>query len=191
MRKFAAAQLKPGDNEILIEKTGTGTPIYSVYLKYFAEAEDLKPSEGGIRVERSYSRVVQDGGKRVLQRLESGDTVESGEEIEVTLHVSADRNYEWLMLEDPLPSGFEPVREHWGHPGWGRWNYWYSRKEFRDERVSIAMTTLQQGRHVAGYVMRAETPGEFHVLPAGVFNMYHPQIGGNSAEFRVKVVDRK
>jgi hypothetical protein len=189
MRKFPASKLREGDNEIVIEKAGNGTPTWSVYAKYYAEAEDLKPSEGGIQVERTYSRVVYENGKRILQRLDSGETVTSGDEVEVTLHVTADRNYEWLMLEDPLPSGFEPIREYWGHYGW-HWNYWYSRKEFRDEKVSIAMSTLWQGRHQASYVMRAETPGDFHVLPAGVFNMYHPQIGGNSAEFRVKVKDK-
>jgi hypothetical protein len=190
MRKFAAARLRPGENEIAIEKAGSGSPVYSVFLKYYAEAEDLQPSQGGIQVERTYSRVVREGGKRVLQRIESGETVASGDEIEVTLQVSADRDYEWLMLEDPLPSGCEPIREYWGHHGWGRWSYWYSRKEFRDEKVSIAMTTLGRGRHTASYVMRAETPGDFHVLPAAVFNMYHPEIGGNSAEFRIRVKDR-
>ncbi len=190
MRKFSASQLNAGDNEIVIERTGNGAPVYSIFLRYFAEAEDLQPSQGGIQVERTYSRVLHEGGKRVLQRIESGETVASGEEIEVALHVSADRDYEWLMLEDPLPSGFEPIREHWGHYGWGRWSYWYSRKEFRDEKVSIAMTTLGRGRHVANYVMRAETPGDFHVLPTAVFNMYHPEIGGNSGEFRIKVKDK-
>jgi len=95
------------------------------------------------------------------------------------------------MLDCPMPSGFEAVREYWGHHGWGRWNYWYSRKEFRDQKVSIAMTTLWRGQHVATYRMRAETPGSFHVLPSQVFNMYHPEIGGNSEEFRVKVVDKQ
>ncbi len=190
MRKFSGKQLREGENEITIERTGNGSPVYSVYAKYYAEAEDLKPSEGGIKVDRTYSRVVNDGGKRFLQKLETGDTVTSGDEIEVTLHVEADRNYEWLMMEDPLPSGFEPIREYWGHYGW-HWNYWYSRKEFHDQKVSIAMTTLWQGRHTASYVMRAETPGDFHALPAGVFNMYHPTIGGNSGEFRIKVVDKK
>jgi len=189
MRKFPSSKLREGDNEIVIEKTGNGTPTWSIYAKYYAEAEDLKPSQGGIQVERTYSRVIYENGKRILQRLDGGETVTSGDEIEVTLHVTADRNYEWLMLEDPLPSGFEPTREYWGHYGW-HWNYWYSRKEFRDEKVSIAMSTLWQGRHQASYVMRAETPGDFHALPAAVFNMYHPQIGGNSAEFRIKVKDK-
>jgi hypothetical protein len=196
MRRFKASQLNVGDNEIAIEKTGKGTPAWSFYIRYYAQEEDLQPSKGGIRVERSYARVRNAGGKRELEKLSSGAEIVSGDEIEVTLTVSADRNYEWLMLEDPLPSGFEAIREYYGAPGrhgHGRhtWGWWYSRKEFRDEKVSIAMTTLGRGTHTATYVMRAETPGDFHVLPAGVFNMYHPEIGGNSAEFRLRVVDRK
>jgi uncharacterized protein YfaS (alpha-2-macroglobulin family) len=191
MRKFKAAKLREGENEVVIEKTGNGSPIWSIYTKTYAEAENLQPSQGGIQVERIYSKVIREAGQRVLQRLESGDTVTSGDEIEVMITVTADRNYEWLMMDDPMPSGFEAIREHWGHYGWGRWAYWYSRKEFRDEKVSVAMSTLWQGKHQVAYVMRAETPGDFHVLPTQVFNMYHPEIGGNAGEFRIKVVDKK
>jgi hypothetical protein len=190
MRKFSASQLNAGENTITIEKTGTGTPIYSVYAKYYAEAENMAPSQGGIRVDRTYARVIHENGKEIILKLESGATVTSGDEIQVTLTVDADRDYEWLMMDDPLPSGFEPVREYYGHYGW-HWNYWYSRKEFHDQKVSIAMTHLYHGQHVAQYRMRAETPGDFHALPSQVFNMYHPEIGGNSAEFRIKVEDKK
>ncbi len=190
LRKFKGAELREGENEIVIEREGNGTPVWSIYAKSYAEGEDLQASQGGIKVERSYGRVVNDAGKRIVLKLENGATVTSGDEIEVTITVSADRDHEWLMLDCPMPSGFEAVREYWGHAGWGRWGYWYSRKEFRDEKVSIAMTTLGRGTHTAQYVMRAEAPGDVHILPAGVFNMYHPQIGGNSSEFRLKVVDR-
>jgi uncharacterized protein YfaS (alpha-2-macroglobulin family) len=189
MRKFTADQLKPGENVITIEKTGNGAPIYSVYAKYYAEAEDMPPSQGGIRVDRSYYKVLREGAGERLQALEGGATVTSGDEVEVVLQVDADRDYEWLMMDDPLPSGFEPIREYWGHYGW-IWNYWYSRKEFHDQKVSIAMTQLWHGHHEARYRMRAETPGDFHALPAQVWNMYHPEIGANSREFRVKVVDK-
>ncbi|HVR86653.1 MAG TPA: alpha-2-macroglobulin family protein, partial [Planctomycetota bacterium] len=188
MRKFSGAQLNPGQNVITIEKTGNGSPIYSVYAKYYAEAEDMASSQGGIRVNRTYSRIVHENGGEQRRALENGATVTSGDEIEVTLSVDADRDYEWLMMDDPLPSGFEPIREYWGHYGW-YWNYWYSRKEFHDQKVSIAMTRLWHGQHVAKYRMRAETPGDFHALPSQVFNMYHPEIGANSQEFRIKVVD--
>ncbi|HLY72681.1 MAG TPA: hypothetical protein VKU80_01065, partial [Planctomycetota bacterium] len=189
LRKFPAARLRAGENVITIEKTGNGSPVYSVYAKYYAEAEDMPASQGGIRVSRTYARIIHESGAEQRQALESGATVTSGDEIEVTLTVDADRVYEWLMMDDPLPSGFEPVREYWGHYGWF-WNYWYSRKEFHDQKVSIAMTRLWHGRHVAQYRMRAETPGDFHALPCQVWNMYQAEIGANSQEFRIKVADR-
>lgn len=188
-RTFKAHQFNEGENEITIEKTGTGTPVYSIFLRYYAKQDWFEASKGGITVERSYSRVVIDGNKRTLEPLKSGDTVKSGDEIEVTVRVRGDRNYEWLMLEVPMPSGFEAVREYYGHYGW-YWNYWYSHKEFRDEKVAVAMTNLWTNHdNVVTYTMRAEAPGLFSILPAVVYNMYHPQIGGNSAEFRLKVVD--
>jgi uncharacterized protein YfaS (alpha-2-macroglobulin family) len=94
------------------------------------------------------------------------------------------------MVEDPLPAGFEPVREYWGYWGW-EWGYWYDLKEFHDQRVSIAMRRIEPGTHTVSYTMRAETPGDYHVLPSRAFNMYFPEVGGNSAESRVKVVDRR
>jgi uncharacterized protein YfaS (alpha-2-macroglobulin family) len=189
MRTFKGADLRAGENEIVIEREGNGNPVWSIYARTYAEGE-VKPSEGGIRVERTYSRVLNDNGKRILQKLESGAEVSSGDEIEVVIAVTADRDYEWLMLDCPMPSGFEAVREYWGRPGWGRWSYWYSSKEFRDEKVSMAMTSLGAGTRQASYVMRAEAPGRVRALPATVFNMYHPQIGGNSGEFRLTVKDR-
>jgi uncharacterized protein YfaS (alpha-2-macroglobulin family) len=164
-------------------------PIYSIFLRYYAVEEVFQASKGGIVVERSYSRVRHEGANRIVEKLADGDTVKSGDEIEVTVHVRGDKHYEWLMLEIPMPSGFEAVREYYGYYGW-YWNYWYSHKEFRDEKVAVAMTNLWTNHdNVVTYTMRAEVPGSYDTLPALVFNMYHPQIGGNSAGFRLKVVD--
>ncbi len=177
-----------GENTVVLEKEGSGTPMWSLYVKTWTVGEGLAASQGGLRVSRRYGRVTHAGDKRMVEPLEDGAAVKSGDEIEVTLTVTADRTYEHLMLEDPLPSGFEPVREYWDP--WSAWENWYARKEFRDERVCAAMTEIPRGDHVVRYSMRAETPGDLHVLPARVWSMYHAQIGGNSAESRIKVIDR-
>lgn len=188
-RVFKASQFNAGENEISIEKTGSGTPTYSIFLRYYAKQEVFEASTGGIVVDRTYGKVVWDGKKRIVERLSDGDTVKSGDEIEVTVRVRGDKNYQFLMMECPMPAGFEAVREYYGHYGW-QWNYWYSHKEFRDERVCAAMTNLWTNHdNVITYTMRAEVPGSYSILPATVYNMYHPQIGGNSAEFKIKVVD--
>ena len=67
------------------------------------------------------------------------------------------------------------------HPWYGQpWRYWYANKEFRDEKVEIAVTYLPAGKRTVAYTMRAETPGTFRVRPAVVWNMYRPGEGGNS-----------
>jgi len=187
-RTFKADEFHHGENQITFRKTGNGNPVYSVYLKYFANEEFFEASKGGITIDRTYHRVTWDGKKRILEELPEGVTVRSGEEIEVTCRIKGDRTYEYLMLEVPMPSGFEAVREQRGR-GW-RWAWWYAHKEFRDEKVEVAMTNLYQNHdNVIKYTMRAERPGNYSVLPAVVFDMYYPQIGGNSREFRIKVID--
>jgi len=188
--KLTGAQLRPGENRIVLFKQGTGTPVYALYLRHFVRADTFKPSEGGVHIERRYARVTrQADGKRAVEPLSDGAIVKSGDEIEVTLKVLADRPHRYLMIEDPMPAGFEAVREprrQW----YGRhWNYWYANKEYRDEKVDIAVTYLPQGERTVSYVMRAETPGKFRILPTLVWNMYRPGEGGNSAGMTIEVTD--
>jgi len=183
--RLDAGALLPGKNVVSITKQGRGTPVYSLYLKHFRKADRFTPSQGGLRLSRSYARVLKDGKTQVL---EDGATLRSGEEVEVTLKIRADREYRYLMVEDPYPAGFEAVREQRGR--WARWSYWYAHKEFRDEKMAVAVTTLPQGEREIKYRLRAETPGAFRVLPALVWNMYRPGEGGNSGGMRVVVVDR-
>jgi uncharacterized protein YfaS (alpha-2-macroglobulin family) len=190
VRRFPASELKPGENEIVIEKKGAGSPTYSISLVYREKGENFAASKGGLRIDRTYHQIQNHNGERVLRPLPDGFAASVGQEIEVTLTFLADQEYEWLMVEDPLPAGFEPVREYWGYWGW-EWGYWYDLKEFHDQRVSIAMRRIEPGTHTVSYTMRAETPGDYHVLPSRAFNMYFPEVGGNSAESRVKVVDRR
>ncbi|MHC4608216.1 MAG: alpha-2-macroglobulin family protein, partial [Planctomycetota bacterium] len=185
--KFTADRLNTGENEITLEKTGNGSPVYSIFLKYFKKADTFEPSKGGLQVEREYFRVVYDGKERLLEAIGEGDAVKSGDEVQVKLHIKADRIYRYLVVEDPMPAGFEAVREY--YQGW-RWHWWYSHKEFRDEKVAVAVTYLPRGEREVTYVMRAEMPGEFRVLPTLVWNMYRPEEGGNSAGFSIRVEEK-
>jgi len=51
------------------------------------------------------------------------------------------------------------------------------------------MTQLWHGQHNATVPMGPRR-GRVPPLPTQVFNMYHPEIGGNGSEFRIKVVDK-
>lgn len=190
-RVLKASQFRAGANEITIEKQGRGNLYYSVQLKYYESREDFEPSKGSIRIARTYARVTWDGKEKITEDLKNGDSVKSGEEIEVTLQIECDGQYEYVMVEDPIPAGFEIVKEDAFYGLWGckgRWNWWYSRIEARDERVCVAATWLKGGRTIQ-YRLRAETPGDFHVLPTFAYNMYATEVAGTGGENRIKVVD--
>ena len=61
--------------------------------------------------------------------------------------------------------------------------------EARDERVCITATTLN-GTNTVSYLMRAEAPGDFRVLPTRAYNMYVPEIAGSGTGWKSTVKDK-
>ncbi len=108
---------------------------------------------------------TRSGWTRVPLKL--GDTVTSGDQIEVVLKITSKNVYDYLVFEDMKPAGCEPVELRSG----GRWaGGLCANLELRDEKVVFFIGLLEQGEHVLRYKMRAETPGTFHALPrAGGF----------------------
>jgi len=60
-------------------------------------------------------------------------------------------------------------------------------QELRDRKVALFLDKLPQGMWEIKYTLRAEVPGQFHVLPVIGQAMYTPEIRCNSAETHVKV----
>jgi hypothetical protein len=191
MKVLKEGEFKEGENEIVIEKEGKGALYWSIVLKHFSPGKFDEP-KGVIEIERRYGKITWEEGKRVVEPLDSGDEVKVGEEIEVEVDVYSTDTLEYIMIEDPLPSGFEPVKEqrdYYNYWNW-RWNYWYVRKEYRDEKVTVASTVLSPRTHQKiVYVIRAETPGNIYVLPTYAYNMYSPEVQGRGTGFRLKVVE--
>jgi uncharacterized protein YfaS (alpha-2-macroglobulin family) len=102
----------------------------------------------------------------------------------VRLSIEAPTAYDHLDFEDPKPAGFEPIDLVSGSRyGDGL----CSNMELRDERVAFFITHLAQGRQVIRYVLRAETPGAYHALPAHGYAMYAPEIAALADEWRTTV----
>ena len=192
-RVLKGLEIPAGETQVEIVREGKGVAYYSVHLKYFNVADAFAPTQGTVAISRSYARVRWEGKEKIVEPLKEGDAVVSGDLVEVTLNLDASGLHEYMMIEDPIPAGFEIQKEEdrfyggWARGGWG---WWYSRIEARDEKVCVAATSLD-GHRTVGYLLRAETPGEFRILPARAWNMYVPEIAGSSAGFRLRVEDKK
>ena len=173
-----------------------GTPVYSL-------EEPLKPAGNEIFVRRQYFKLVNHptllkGFVSERVPLNDGETVKSGDRVEVVLTVEAKNNYEYLLFEDLKPAGLEAVqirsgeglhvrelKSGGGFTGRSRWVY----QELRDRKVALFIDRLPEGVWQISYEMRAEAPGAFHALPVLGHAMYVPEIRTNGAEMRVRVVD--
>ncbi|HKR21002.1 MAG TPA: hypothetical protein VJS17_00355, partial [Pyrinomonadaceae bacterium] len=211
--------IRDGQNEVtIVRKNGSGPLYFSAEAEFFSLEEPLKPAGNEIFVRRQYFKLVNH--QTLLKGLVServplndGETVKSGERVEVVLTVEAKNNYEYLLFEDLKPAGLEAVEIRSGQnlfirelksgalndksaalmnfnsandfTGRARWVY----QELRDRKVALFIDRLPEGVWQVSYEMRAEAPGAFHALPVLGHAMYVPEIRTNGAEARIRIVD--
>jgi alpha-2-macroglobulin len=147
--------------------------------------------ERSIAVQREYRL---HGSQEPATQFQQGDLVE----VRLTLNVPEESWY--VVVDDPLPAGFEALNERLGttshvgalyeEPVYTWEQYGYNRKDVRDERVTFFITHLEPGERSLTYLVRATTPGSFTALPAQVYPMYEPEVWSRSASTRCHIRSR-
>lgn len=204
--KIKNSNLKKGKNVIRIEKSGKGKLYFSGTSEYFTEnLADLK-NDNGFKIKREY--YVLDTGIRddkiiYYKKLFKG-TVKSGQDIFVKTTVESNSdNLDYFILEDMLPSGFEVVKDldkyfidgendyqYNYHNDFIPWRWHYADREYRDEKVAFFVTTCQKKMEFS-YIIKAQIPGDYKVMPAQGYLMYYPELNGFSDVVNIKVEDMK
>ncbi|MCA1615255.1 MAG: hypothetical protein LC800_14360 [Acidobacteria bacterium] len=184
-----------GSNQIRVVKRGRGVLYFSATLDFATTEETTAPqSSSGLKITREYLRLVlDDGGDTMKWKLEPlNGEVRSGETIVVRLTVEG-AAAPYVLVEDPIPAGCEQIEAVGGvtfNRSLDGWGYWYSEREFRDERTAFFLNWFP-GKVALQYVMRVQEPGDFRVAPARVELMYQPSVRSNTASGRLTIQDRK
>jgi uncharacterized protein YfaS (alpha-2-macroglobulin family) len=195
--------LKSGQNEIKIEKSGKGKVYFSSYTSYYLSEDKISSQETGFRVEREYFKLEKYNSytdDKITYRKKYFDgNLKSGDEILVKLKVYSKEQNQYFMLEDPLPSGVEVVKDDWsftiedennykGYPYY-YWRWWFADKEVRDNRITFFSTYIDKGEYEFSYIMQAQIPGDYTVNPTKAMLMYYPEYNGNTANSKLSVTD--
>ena len=69
------------------------------------------------------------------------------------------------------------------------WRWWYADKDIRDNRVSFFATYLWGDTYEFSYILHAQIPGKYNVIPATGMLMYYPEVRGSSEELRLEIED--
>jgi hypothetical protein len=193
-----------GEHRLEIRRTaGKGSIYWNAYMTQFTQEEEIAAAGLEVKVERRFYRQdrvkkelalagdrgeVLDAERTALTRvaLEDLQDLPSGTLVEVELIVESKNDYEYLLLEDRKPAGLEAVDTESGYFSTGGLSAY---RELRDQKTAFFLRVLPRGTHSLRYQLRAEAPGTFTALPAGVSGMYAPELRGNSTDFDLKVVD--
>jgi alpha-2-macroglobulin len=182
--------LKDTVNELRLQRTpgdAAGRLYYTAHLRYFTPAEEVDAANYGIGVSHQYAVGDSDAPVRGAKL---GDVVK----VKVTLVAPADLNF--LVLEDYLPAGLEPIDTSLKTtpPEFQRQLSEAQRKSYqvgkgyspfghtdiRDNRVALFARFVAKAVYEYTYFARATTPGEFRLPPATAYEQFFPEVSGRS-----------
>jgi hypothetical protein len=156
-------------------------------------------------ISREYS-LLDDPGTSI-------DSAPLGEVVRITLTVLTDADRKFVVVEDALPAGLEPIdpqlkiipldlRQQLEEeqqeavlgpaPDYAApWFAWYYNPwddvQIRDERLVLFADRLPAGVHEYVFYARATTPGDYFVAPTVVEESFFPEVFGRSDSQRFGV----
>ena len=193
---------------ITLDRQGRGRLYYSARLSYAPQTLKTETINAGIEIHREYS-LERDGSWELLtgsMQLKRGDLVR------VDLFVSLPTARNFVVVDDPVPGGLEPVNRDlatastvdadqgafqaadgswwfhysdWSSYGLSRWSFYH--QELRHDAARFYSEYLPAGNYHLSYTAQAIAPGEFVVLPVQAAEMYDPDIFGQGVPGMLKV----
>jgi uncharacterized protein YfaS (alpha-2-macroglobulin family) len=191
-----------------VNREGEGRLYYTTRISYAPKDEVKQPVNAGMELHREYS--VKRNGKWVL--LSGSSKVKRGELVRVDLYLSLPTARSFVVVEDPVPGGLEPVNRDlatsseidadeaeyayaedswysrhsdWSPYGASRWSFYH--KELRHDSARFYADYLTAGNYHLSYSAQAIAEGEFRLLPAKAEEMYDPEIFGKTPSDMLRV----
>lgn len=195
---------------VAIERSWAGRLYYAARLAYALPVSASQPANSGIEIHREYS--VERAGKWEL--VKTPEEVNRGELVRVDLYVSAPAARNFVVVDDPVPGGLEPVNRDlatasavdadkgafqaaggafwfkfsdWIGYGVSRWSFYH--QEMRHDSVRFYSDYLPPGNYHLSYTAQAVATGSFAVLPAQAGEMYDPDIYGKTSGLTLHVLE--
>ncbi len=191
--------LKTGPNTIVIKKDGPGSLYYSSTFTHYSAAPSIAPLNAGFAVSRKYYllKKVPKKGELIYAKVPLSGPVSSGDEILVELSVTTDKKAQYFLLEDYYPAGYEAISDDKNYVisgddlYTGDADWWFAGREFRDERIALSMDYVDVGTYVFKYILRAQNPGTYGVMPAEAYLMYFPDRFGRTGSSSLVITEGK
>ncbi len=149
----------------------------------YTTAQAQNSPEGVLNVQREYLLKYTENGREKVRPLQPGEAVPVGSEIEVRLTLDASSAFDFVLLSDPKPAGFESTEllSGWSYDALSVY------RENRDAATHFFLDRVPAGTYTLRYSLRPTLGGSYHALPAQVQSMYAPQFSAHTGSAQLQV----
>ena len=187
--KLAMKDLKDGDNEVVLQKSGhlNAFLAFSVLAKQTPEPAEMQAETKGIEVAATLHELevahLGDGTARVVTAQAASTRFESGKPVRYRILLTTKSPMDYVMVHIPRPSNLFVVDSD----GVDWWSYDWSGMQVFDDHVALFFRHLDRGMTEFDMNFRAEAPGASVALPVTAYQMYLPEVRGRSGMQKLEV----
>ena len=157
-----------------INKKSDYTRWGAVYAEFKQPLSEIASSESGIKVRRVVVTAESQGKEKSLAKV--------GEKVKVTLIITADRDYDFVEIEDKRAACLEPVNQQSGYQ-WGMGCY----VSPRDNTTNFYFDRLSKGKHVVEMEYYVDRNGEYQAGSCSARCTYSPEFCGRDIAYKLSV----
>jgi uncharacterized protein YfaS (alpha-2-macroglobulin family) len=184
---------------VTVARSGIGRLYYATRMRYASTDDHADRLNAGIDIRKEYS--VERDDEWVM--LANPSEIKRGELVRVDIFVSLPTARNFVVVDDPIPGGLEPVNrdlatssivdvdkgkfkasggswwfqfDDWHHYNVSRWSFYH--KELRHNAARFYSDYLPAGNYILSYTAQAIAEGEFVKMPVHAEEMYDPDVFG-------------
>jgi len=174
---------------LTFEALGGNRLFYEVVLHYSREDMPAEPVDAGFFVTKTFRNAATLGGPSSAAEA-TAPAFTPGDLVLCEVEVVATTPHPFVVIEDPLPGGLEPMKRD--ERSMGAWlakleSTPAERREMRDDRVVYFVDHLPAGITRFRYLARAKHVGRFLAPPTRAEEMYDPDTYGRTAGTFVRI----
>lgn len=184
---------KGRDANVRVERSGSGYFQARAEWKHYLNKPLIVPREGNFKIARRFFAV--DKTQNRYTKGEAKYAFKAGDLVMTELNLAAKKGNEYLLLEDMIPAGFEPLTANeladMGNLRYDEYANSPASVTRLDDRVALAKTYMNKDAFVPRAFYRAVFPGKYQTMPAQGGLMYYPDTFAYSAADVITISERQ
>ncbi len=183
-RSWSQTEMSPEQGEITVKNPNSHIAWGAAYWQYFEKMDKVIAQQTSLSVEKQlFLEEATDKGL-VLNPIEKGQALKTGDKLVVRLVLKTDRNLEFIHLGDMRATGLEPVSNLSGYNYSGGLGYY---QQVTDVGSDFFIRYMPKGTYVLEYGLYVTQKGTFVDGIATVQSMYAPEFAAHSAGGKIEV----